>query len=60
VILIRQVLLLINALQQDIAFFIRENIISKKSKKQNVVFQSTVEINYKTMTSLTYEITWIK
>jgi len=36
--------------------FVRENIISWKSKKQNLVVWSSVEAEYRTITSLTCEL----
>jgi len=43
------------------SIFIRGNIISWTSKKQNVVVRSSVEDDeYRTMTSLTWEFVWVK
>ena len=40
--------------------FLGGNIISWKSKKQNVVARSTAEAEYRAMASLTCELIWVK
>jgi len=40
--------------------FIRDNLISWKSKKQTIVARSSAEVEYKTMTSTTCELIWLK
>jgi len=40
--------------------FIGDNLISRKSKKQQVVTRSSVEPKYRTMASATYELIWLK
>ena len=40
--------------------FIRGNLISYKSKKQDVVARSSVEVEYRVMTSATCELIWLK
>ena len=53
VMLIGQALLLTDALLRDI---LGGNVISWKSKKQNVVARSTAEAEYRAMASLTFEL----
>jgi len=36
------------------------NIVSQKSKKQNVVAQSSIEAQHRVITSLTCELIWVK
>ena len=36
------------------------NIVSYKSKKQNVVARTTIEVEYRATTSLTSELIWVK
>jgi len=40
--------------------FFGGTIIPQKSKKQNCVAQSTAEAEYRTMTSLNFELIWVK
>ena len=40
--------------------FIRGNLISWKSKKQDVVVKSSAEVEYRAMTLITYEHIWLK
>ena len=40
--------------------FIRDNLISWKSKKQDVVAKSNVEAKYQAMALATYELIWLK
>jgi hypothetical protein len=44
----------------DYCTFIYENIVTSKSKKQNIIVRSSVEAEYRAMTSATSELIWIK
>jgi hypothetical protein len=41
-------------------FFFSDSLISWKSKKQSIIFQSSTEIEYHAMTSITKEIVWLR
>jgi len=41
---------------QDIVYFIKGNIMSLKSKKQNVIVQSRIEVEYRSMALATCEL----
>jgi hypothetical protein len=44
----------------DFCTFVSENLVTWKSKKQNVVARSSVEAEYRVMTSTARELSWIK
>jgi hypothetical protein len=44
----------------DFCTFVNKNLVIWKSKKQNIVAQSSVETEYRVMTSTTDELIWIK
>ena len=41
-------------------FFFSDSLISWKSKKQSIIFQSSTETEYHVMTSITKEIVWLR
>jgi len=41
-------------------FFFSDSLISWKSKKQSIIFQSSTETEYHAMTSITKEIVWLR
>jgi len=57
---------IVSLIEQDLlstigyCIFIGGNIVSRKSKKQNMVAWSNAEVEYRRMTSLTCELVWIK
>lgn len=59
VILIGVVLPWRDALLEDF-FFLCKKYYLLEEKKQNVVARSTIETRYRTMTSLTCELIWVK
>jgi hypothetical protein len=40
--------------------FVGKNLVTWKSKKQNIVARSSAEVEYRAMTSTASELTWIK